>query len=84
MGLFSAIVGAPLAPLKGTVWVAEQVRDEAEKRYYDPGAIRRQLEEVSAARESGAISEDEADDLERELVARLLESTRRRNSKENQ
>lgn len=82
MGLFSAIIGAPLAPLKGTVWIAEQVRDEAEKRHYDPGAIRRQLEEVSAAKESGAISADEADELERDLVARLLESTRRRNSKE--
>lgn len=83
MGLFSAIIGAPLAPLKGTVWVAEQVRNEAEKRHYDPGAIRRQLEEVSAARESGAISAEEADELERDLIARLLESTRRRNSKEN-
>jgi hypothetical protein len=83
MGLFSAIVGAPLAPLKGTVWVAEQVRDEAEKRYYDPGAIRRQLEEVAEARESGAIGDDEADELERDLVARLLESTRRGNPKEN-
>ena len=82
MGLFSAIIGAPLAPLKGTVWVAEQVRNEAEKRHFDPGAIRRQLEEVSAARDSGAISEDEADELERDLVARLIESTRRRNSKE--
>ncbi|MDN5604639.1 MAG: gas vesicle protein GvpG [Kocuria sp.] len=82
MGLFSAIIGAPLAPLKGTVWIAEQVRDEAEKRHYDPGAIRRQLEEVSAAKESGAISADEADELERDLVARLLESTRRRHSKE--
>lgn len=84
MGLFSAIVGAPLAPLKGTVWVAEQVRNEAEKRYYDSGAIRRQLEEVAEARETGSISDEEADGLERELVARLLESTRRRNSKENQ
>ncbi|MBM6589133.1 gas vesicle protein GvpG [Brevibacterium sp. RIT 803] len=83
MGIFSAILGAPLAPLKGTVWVAEQVRNEAEKRYYDPSAIRRQLEEVSAAKESGAISEDEADELERDLVARLLESTRRRKTKEN-
>lgn len=78
MGLFSAIIGAPLAPLHGTVWVAEQVRDEAERQYYDPGAIRRALEEVGAAREAGEISEDEADRLERELVARLLESTRRR------
>lgn len=84
MGILSALIGAPLAPLKGTVWVAEQVRNEAEKRYYDPGAIRRQLEEVSTAREADVISDDEADELERDLVARLLESTRRRTSEENQ
>ena len=78
MGLLSAVFGAPLAPLKGTVWVAEQVRGEAEKRYFDPGAIRRQLEEVAGARERGSISDDEADALERELVGRLLAGRRRR------
>lgn len=78
MGLFSAILGAPFAPLRGTVWVAEQVRDEAERQYYDPGAIRRALDEVADARAEGTLSEDEAERLERELVARLLESNRRR------
>lgn len=78
MGLFSSILGAPLAPLRGTVWVAEKVRDEAEKQYYDPGTIRRALEEVADARDSGSLDDDEADRIERELVSRLLESTRRR------
>ncbi|MGC5615130.1 gas vesicle protein GvpG [Georgenia sp. Z1491] len=81
MGLFSAILGAPLAPLRGTVWVAEQVRDEAERQYYDPGTIRRALEDVADARTAGTIDADEADRLERELVARLLESTRRTNGR---
>ena len=78
MGLFSAILGAPFAPLRGTVWVAEKVRDEAEKQYYDPGVIRRALEEVADARDAGTLEDEEADRIERELVARLLESTRRR------
>lgn len=82
MGLFSSLIGAPLLPLKGTVWVAEQVRDEAEKQYYDPAAIRRALEEVSDARAAGELDEAEADRLERRLIARLLESTRRRNTEE--
>ncbi|MGK4066085.1 c-type cytochrome biogenesis protein CcmI [Rothia sp. HC945] len=82
MGIFSAIFSAPFAPLRGTVWVAEQVRDEAEKQFYDRGKIRRQLEEVADARRDGRLDDSEADQLERELVGRLLEATRRNKSKE--
>lgn len=80
MGLISSLVTAPFAPLRGTVWVAEQVKNEAERQYYDPGSIRRQLTEVEEARRTGALSEDEAAHMEKELVSRLLESNRRKNS----
>lgn len=83
MGLFSSILGAPLAPLRGTVWVAEQITHEAERQHYDPGNIRRKLRDVEDARNSGALSEEQAAQQERELVARLLESTRRNHPKEN-
>ena len=36
MGLISAILTAPLAPVKGVVWVAEQVHDQAMRELYDP------------------------------------------------
>ena len=78
MGLFSALVSLPLAPVRGVIWVAEQVREEAEREYYDPGTIRRQLDEVAEARENGAIDDTEADALEEALVARLIEANRRR------
>lgn len=78
MGLLSALVSLPLAPVRGVVWIAEQVRDEAEREYYDPGTIRRQLEEVAEARKSGAIDDAEADALEESLVARLVEAHVRR------
>lgn len=68
---------APFMPIKGTVWVAEKIRDEAERQYYDPGAIRRQLEDVAQARRDGALSEEEAAELEHELVQRLIASNRR-------
>lgn len=77
MGLFSGILGLPLAPVRGTIWVAEKVQEEAERQYYDPGAIRAQLEEVAEAKEAGTISEEEAAGLEKELVSRLIESNRR-------
>ena len=78
MGLFGALLGLPLAPVRGVVWVADKVREEAEREYYDPGNIRRQLEQVAEARENGAIDDAEADALEEALVARLVESNRRR------
>ena len=30
MGLITGILGLPLAPVRGTIWVAEQVRQQAE------------------------------------------------------
>ncbi len=76
MGILSGLIGMPLAPLRGTVWVAEQIRDEADKQFHDPAAIRRQLEQIADARRAGTIDEDEADSAERELVARLIRSDR--------
>lgn len=77
MGLLSGLFMAPFAPIKGTVWVAERIHEEAERQYYDPGAIRRQLEEVAQARADGDLSEDEASALEHELIQRLMTSNRR-------
>lgn len=72
MGLLTGILGLPLAPVRGTVWVAEQVLRQAEEEYYDPARIRAQIEQVDRMRESGALSEEEATRLEDELVERLL------------
>ncbi|GAA4474462.1 hypothetical protein GCM10023190_08400 [Enteractinococcus fodinae] len=74
MGLFSGIF---FGPIKGTIWVAEQLKEEAERQFYDPGAIRRQLEEVARAREDGRLSDEEATEQEKELVQRLLTARRR-------
>jgi Gas vesicle protein G len=77
VGLFGALISLPLAPVRGVAWIADKVREEAERQYYDPDTIRRQLEEVAEARESGEIDDDEADALEEALVARLIEARRR-------
>ena len=73
MGLLTGLLTLPLAPVRGTIWVAEQVLRQAEHEYYDPERIRQQLEEVDRARAEGALSEQEATALEDELVARLVE-----------
>lgn len=73
MGLLTGLLTLPLAPVRGTIWVAEQVQRQAEHEYYDPDRIREQLDEVDRARAEGVIDEEEATALEDELVARLLE-----------
>lgn len=72
MGLVTGILGLPLAPVRGTAWVAEQVRRQAEDDYYDPARIKLQIEQVDRMREAGELSEAEATRLEDELVERLL------------
>jgi chorismate mutase len=72
MGLMMNLLTLPLAPVRVTMALAEQIRRQAEREYYDPTRIRRQLEEIGALRESGSIEPDDADALEDELIARLL------------
>lgn len=76
MGLISAIFTAPLAPIKGVVWVAEQVHDQAMRELYDPESIQRALDQVQLDREMGVIDDDEADRREDELLERLIEAKR--------
>ena len=40
MGLITGLLGLPLAPLRGTVAVAEQIQQQAEEEFYDPARIR--------------------------------------------
>ncbi len=60
MGLLAGILKLPLAPLTGTVSVAEQVLRQAEKEFYDAGRIRAELDEVARLREEGSLTDDEA------------------------
>jgi chorismate mutase len=78
MGLITGILGLPLAPLRGTVAVAEQIRRQAEEEFYDPARIRAQLEEVARQRAAGELSDEEAEAWEDELVGRLMAGRTRR------
>jgi cytochrome c-type biogenesis protein CcmH/NrfG len=76
MGLLAGLIGLPFAPLRGTVWLAQQIADEADRRMNDPAFIRQQLDEIATARSTGALPPEEADRMERELVGRLLHRAR--------
>jgi len=73
VGLISGLLLLPLAPVRGTVWIAEQVQDQAEAEYYDESAIRTALLELDAARETGELDEREIAEAEDALLEQLME-----------
>lgn len=77
MGLITGILGLPLAPLRGTVAIGEQILRQAEDTYYDPAIIKRQLESVERMREDGTLSDVEAEWWEETLLERLIEGADR-------
>ncbi|RYP83637.1 gas vesicle protein [Nocardioides guangzhouensis] len=83
MGLITGILGLPLVPVRGTIWVADQVLQQAEEDYYDPGRIRDQLELVERQRQDGTITEDEAAAWEEELIERLMTGQERRRERDS-
>lgn len=61
MGLLRAVIG-----------LARIVSDEAERQFYDPAEIRRQIELIAESRDAGLLSDIEAARLEYEAVQRLI------------
>jgi hypothetical protein len=72
MGLISGLLLLPLAPARGTVWIAERVQDQAEAELYDEDAIRQQLMELETLHEAGEIDDEELALAEDALVERLV------------
>ena len=59
VGLISGLLTLPLAPVRGTVWLAERIQEQAEAELYDETAIRTGLLEIESAGETGEPSEGE-------------------------
>ncbi|MFB7992471.1 gas vesicle protein GvpG [Streptomyces sp. NPDC056002] len=71
MGLLGEILLLPLAPVRGSLWVMEQVVTEAERQYYDPAAVRTALARLEERLEAGEIDDATFDRMEDELLDRL-------------
>ncbi|MEV6650947.1 gas vesicle protein GvpG [Streptomyces sp. NPDC051219] len=71
MGLLGELLLLPAAPLRGTLWVLRRVVDEAERQYYDPSAVQRELALLEQRLEAGEIDDAEFDRREDELLERL-------------
>jgi hypothetical protein len=75
MGLLSELLSLPLLPVRGAFWAIGQVADAADREFYGPAMIRRQLMELSRELDAGTISTEEFDRLEDELLDRLAIGT---------
>jgi Gas vesicle protein G len=71
VGLFKELVLLPLAPVRGTAWIAEQLAEEAERDLYDENRIKRELLQLELDEEEGRIGEREREEKETELLERL-------------
>jgi hypothetical protein len=77
MGLITGLLTLPLAPVRGTAWVAELLLDEAERQLDDPVLLEGRLEEAERRLEAGEISQDELDAIEEDVVLRLMRGGKR-------
>ena len=71
MGLLTGLLTLPLAPVRGTMWVAERLLEEAQRELDDPENIEAQLLKAEARYEREEISEEEYEVLEDALMRRL-------------
>jgi hypothetical protein len=62
-----------LGPVRGVVWLAEQLEKEAQRQLHDPALIRAQLAELDAAWSAGVLDDTEREARQDELVARLVQ-----------
>lgn len=71
MGIFSKLLMAPLAPVTGVIWVAEQLEQTARRELHGPDAIFAQLSELERLESDGEISAAERQVAEEQLLAQL-------------
>ena len=75
MGLISGLLTLPLAPVRGTVWLAEQIAVQAERERDPSVALRRALAELEMQYDVGELSDEEYARAEEGLLARYAEPT---------
>jgi Gas vesicle protein G len=72
MGLITGLLTLPLAPVRGTAWLAERIQEQAEAELGDEGAIQEQLMQLEALHAAGEIDDEELAAQEDALLERLI------------
>ncbi|MCB5164268.1 gas vesicle protein GvpG [Streptomyces bambusae] len=73
MGLVTALLTAPLLPVRAVLWAAQRVAERAEAEYYDPAPVLAGLVRLEQQLAAGEIDEDAFDRQEDALLDRLAE-----------
>jgi hypothetical protein len=73
MGLIKELALLPAAPLRFTFWVADKLNEEVQRQEYSPAAGVRKIEELEEKRERGEIDEEEAAEVEGEIIEQQVE-----------
>ena len=71
MGLFTGLLLLPLAPVRGTLWIAEKLTEQAARELDDDAVSRRLLVEAELALDRGELTVAEIEQVEDELLERL-------------
>jgi hypothetical protein len=77
MGLFTGLLTLPLAPVRGTMWIAEQLAAEAERELRGETSARRRLVVAERQLELGLLSVEEYEAIEDEALAQIEEEEER-------
>ena len=72
MGLITGLLTLPLAPVRGISWIAEVLAEEADREMAEAASPERALAELEAARATGEVSEEDAVQLEAQLVDEMI------------
>ncbi|MFL5941362.1 MAG: gas vesicle protein GvpG [Gaiellaceae bacterium] len=71
MGLITGLLTLPLAPVRGTVWIAEQLAAEAERALREAQSPRRRLIEAERRLDLGLLTTEEYEVIEEEALDAL-------------
>jgi Gas vesicle protein G len=72
MGLMKELVLLPVAPVRGTLWVAERIADQVESEQGGGAAAVQQIEQIERAEERGELDEREAAERQERVVEEQL------------
>lgn len=80
MGLFTALITLPLAPVRAVAWIGDTVANEAYRQWTDPATVRAELDRTEQRWRAGEITEAQRNEIEDALLARLFAGRQQRSA----